>query len=243
MRGCPTPCGVPAESSDGPVKLETIIAHWTYCYHVTAVVNLQSLRRSPILLPAATLFRRMDRSDLLNVRRTHDVGLRLQGQEILVRNQAPLDPDSIDVGSTETLEDYVTCLNAHVFFWPGTASGPTLDGVRMLQRTAGVTSAIIRVPSRSLLEANDRSLIDVSTCNTGASWVVEGKKSRRGLGVFQRAECFADLPSRIAEISFRGPVSLPADSEWSIDFGRQWHSLFAVTDAQERTAANRWAPD
>jgi hypothetical protein len=220
---------MPAEGDHVPVNLEPIIARWTHCYHVTAVVNLQSLRRSRILLPAATLFRRMARSDLLNRRRTHDVRLRLPGQEILVRNQAPLDPDSIDVGSTETLEDYVACLNAHVFFWPGTASGPTLDGVRMFQRTAEVKSAIIRVPSRSLLEANESSLIDVSTCNTGASWVVEGKKSRRGLGVFQRAECFADSPARIAEISFRGPVSLPDNSECSTAFGREWNSLFAVT--------------
>src|SRR5688572_6497687 len=132
---------MPAQSNGIPVNLDAIIAHWTYCYHITALVNLESLRRSPILLPAATLFRTIDRSDLLNLRRTHDVRLRVQGQEILVRNQAPLNPESIDVGST-TLEDYVSCLNAHVFFWPGTASGPTLDGVRMFQRTAEVKSAI-----------------------------------------------------------------------------------------------------
>jgi hypothetical protein len=230
-------------ANDIPVNLESIIARWTYCYHVTALVNLQSIRRSPILLPAATLFRRMERSDLLSIRRAHDVRLRSQGQEILVRNQAPLDPDRIELGATETFEDYVTCLNAHVFFWPGTFSGPTLDGVRMFERTAETRSAIIRVPSRSLLEANDSSLVDVSTCNTGASWVVEGKKSRRGLGVFQRAECFADSPARIAEISFRGPVSLPEDSECSRGFGRQWHLLFAVTHGQGRATANRWAPD
>jgi hypothetical protein len=103
------------------VNPELIIARWTHCYHVTAALNLRSIRRSRILLPAETLFRRLDRRDLLSRRRTRDVRLRLQGQEILVRNQAPLDPESIDLGSTETFEDYVACLNAHVFFWPGTA--------------------------------------------------------------------------------------------------------------------------
>ena len=242
MQGCQTRCGMPAESNAVPVNLEAIIGHWTHCYHVTAVVNLQSLRRSATLLPAATLFRTTDRSDLLSLRRTHDVRLRVQGHEILVRNQAPLDPDSVEVGATETLEDYVTCLNAHVFFWPGTASGPTPDGVRMFQRTTGVTSAIVRVPSRSLLEANESSLIDVSTCNTGASWVVDGKKSQRGLDVFQHAECFTDSPARIAEISFRGPVSLPDDSECSTGLGRPWHSLFPATHEQGRGDANRWGP-
>jgi hypothetical protein len=225
------------------VNLKPIIAHWTHCYHVTAALNLQSFRRFGILFPTATLFRLTDRGDLLNRRRTHDVRLQLQGQQVLVRNQTPLDPDSINVGFTETLEDYVACLNAHVFFWPGTASGPTHDGMRMFERTAGVKSAMIRVPSRSLLEANEGSLVHVSTCNTGASWVMHGKKSQRGLYVFQRAECFAEPPERIEEISFRGPVNLPDDCECSTGFGQRWHALFVETRGGQRTvAADRRAP-
>jgi hypothetical protein len=225
------------------VNLEPIIAQWTHCYHVTAAINLQSLRCSGLLLPAATLFRLTDRGDLLNRRRTHDVLIQLRGQKVLVRNQTPLDPDSIDVGFTGTLEDYVGCLNTHVFFWPGTASGPTPDGMRMFQRKAGVKSAMLRVPSRSLLEANDGSLVHLSTCNTGASWVVDGKKSQRGLHVFQRAECFAEPPGRIEEISFRGPVNLPNDCECNTGFGERWHALFLETHSQQRTeAADGWAP-
>jgi hypothetical protein len=214
------------------VNLEPIITHWTHCYHVTAVVNLRGIRRSRVLLPAATLFRRMDQSDLLSCRRTHDVQLRFQNQEILVRNQAPLDPDHIDLGSTETFEEYVACLNTHVFFWPGTASGPTLDGVRIFRQTAGVKSAMIRVPTRSLLEANEGSIVHLSTCNTGASWVGEGKKSQRGIGVFQRAESFAEPPERIEEIMFRGSVNLPDDSECSTGIGQRWRSLFARTNGR-----------
>jgi hypothetical protein len=225
------------------VNLEPIIAHWTHCYHVTAAINLQSFRRFGILLPAATLFRLTDRGDLLKRRRTDDVRLQLQGQKVLVRNQTPLDPNSINVGPTETLEDYVACLNAHVFFWPGTASGPTHDGIRMLRRAAGVKSAMIRVPSRSLLEANEGSLVHLSTCNTGASWVVDGQRSQRGLDVFQRAECFAEPPGRIEEISFRGPVNLPDDCECSTGFGQGWHALFVETHGRQRTKAiDRWAP-
>jgi hypothetical protein len=160
----------------------------------------------------------------------HDVRLHFQNQEILVRNQAPLDPDHIEFGSAETFEEYVACLNTHVFFWPGTASGPTLDGVRMFQRTVGVKSAMIRVPTYSLFEANEGSIVHVSTCNTGASWVHEGKKSQRGIGVFQRAESFADPPERIEEIMFRGSVNLPDDSECSTGIGQRWCSLFAQTN-------------
>jgi hypothetical protein len=214
-----------------PVNLEPIATHWTHCYHVTAVVNLRGIRRSRVLQPAATLFRRTEQSHLLSCRRTHDVQLRFQNQEILVRNQAPLDPDQIDLGFRETFEEYVACLNSHVFFWPGTAAAPTLDGVRMFRRTARVKSAMIRVPTRSLLEANEGSIVHLSTCNTGASWVSEGKKSQRGIGVFQWAESFAEPPERIEEIMFRGSVNLPDDSECSIGIEKCWCLLFAQTNS------------
>jgi hypothetical protein len=101
------------------MNVESIIARWTHCYHVAAVINLPSVRRCGALLPAATLFRLSDRGDLLNCRRINNMRLQLQGLEVLVRNQIPLDPNSIDVGLTETFEAYVACLNERVFFWPG----------------------------------------------------------------------------------------------------------------------------
>ena len=232
---CPKWYGIRTEGDYTPVNLEPIIIYWTHCYHVTAVVNLRGIRHLRVLFPASTLFRKMERSELLSCRRTHDVQLRFQNQEILVRNQAPLDPDHIDLGSAEKFEEYVACLNTHVFFWPGTASGPTPDGVRMFRRTAGVKSAMIRVPSRSLMEANEGSMVHLSTCNTGASWIGEGKKSQRGIGIFQRAESFSEPPDRIQEILFRGSVNLPDDSECSTRVGQRWRSLFAQTSSQPRS--------
>jgi hypothetical protein len=222
--------------SDGSfVSLESIIERWTYCYHVTAVVNLRLIRCLRVLHPASTLFQQMNRSDLLNCRRTQDVRLEYQDQEILVRNQIPLDPDSIDLRPTERFEDYVAHLNGHVYFWPGTASGPTPDGVRMFQN-AGVESFLIRVPTRSLIEMNDRSRLYLSTCNTGASWIAEGvKKSQRGSGVFRRAESFPDSPEGVEEISFRCSVNFPDDAECSTGIGERWHSLFVQTHGQQRT--------
>ena len=139
---------------DVAVNLEPIIAHWTHCYHVTAVMNLQSIRRFGILLPAAALFGLADRGDLLRRRRTDDVRLELEGQKVLVRNQIALDPDSINIGFTETIEDHLACLNAHVFFWPGTASGPTHDGMRMFRQRAGVKSALGRCLAAGLREVS-----------------------------------------------------------------------------------------
>ena len=104
----------------------------------------------------------------------------------------------------------------------------------MFRRTAGVKSAMTRVPTRSLFEANEHSIVHLSTCNTGASRVAEGKKSQRGIGVFQRAESFAEPPERIEEIMFRGSVNFPDDSECSTGIGQRWCSLFAQTNADPR---------
>jgi hypothetical protein len=216
------------------LNLESIIGRWTHCYHVTAAINLQFIRRFGTLLPAATLFRLTDRGDLLNCRRIQDVRLRLQGLEVLVRNQIPLDPGSIDVGLKETFEGYVASLNERVFFWPGTTLGPTQDGMRMFQQTSQVNSAMIRVPSRSLFDSNEGSPIHLSTCNTGASWIVNGKKSQRGPNVFQNAGSFVEPAGRIEEISIIGSVSLPDDSEYCASFGERWRSLFEAPKDQRR---------
>jgi hypothetical protein len=208
------------------VNLKSVVDHWTYCYHVTAAINLTGIRISRVLFPAATLFCKMGRYDLLSLRRKHDFQLRFQNNEILVRNQTSLDPDHIDFGWTETIEQYIACLNTHVFFWPGVASGPTLDGDRMFRRT-GVKSVMIRVSTRSLLDTNGNSMVYLSSCNTGASWIgKDGKKSQRGIDVFQRAEAFSEPLEKIEEVLFRGPVYLPDDSECSISIGPRWFSLF-----------------
>jgi hypothetical protein len=208
------------------LNLQSIVDRWTHCYHVTATMNLRSICHLGLLLPATTLFRLTNREDLLNGRRTQDVRLQLRGLQVLVRNQIPLDPDSIDVCLPETFESYVACLNERVFFWPGTASGPTEDGVKMFQPTFGVNSAIIRIPSCSLFESNAGTLPHLSTCNTGAVWIMNGEKSRRGGCVFQNLASFEDSPGKIEEISIVGPVNLPDDSEYSPRFGESWRSLF-----------------
>ena len=229
--------GKQPESDDCSVSLESIIARWTYCYHITAVVNLRVIRRLRILHPATMLFQQARRDDLLSCRRTQDVHIAYQDQTILVRNQAPLDPDRIDLRSAESFGDYVARLNRHVFFWPGTASCPTPDGVRMF-RNAGVRSILIRVPTRSLMQANDRAQVYLSTCNSGTSWIVEGgKKSQRGSDVFHQAECFTGLPERVEEIAFSCSVTFPDDSECSAGLGQPWRSLFAHTNDQQRTDA------
>lgn len=151
---------------------------------------------------------------------------RIEGQRILIRNQLPLDPYSIDLGATVTLAEYVAYLNSFVYFWPGTALGPRENGVRMFERTNGAVSVVIRVSTRSLIDVNRDSLTYVATCNTGAAWTEQGKRSRRGPEVFQSIERFSEQPASIHEICFAGEVRLPEDVEYGTNPEGRWSPFF-----------------
>ncbi len=206
-------------------RLEHVCALWTYCYHVTAAINRASIRESRTLFPAASLFERAGQGSLSEQRRTEDVLLGINGSRVLIRNQRSLDPASLDLGASGTLEEYVAYLNRHVCFWPGTASGPTDDGIQMLRRTNTARSMVIRAPTRSLFKTNRASLVGVSTCNAGAAWMEDGVKSRRRVGVFQNVGEYSGEPAAIVEISLASAATLPNDSEYSDSLGGQWRAL------------------
>lgn len=208
------------------MNLEQISAIWTHSYHVTSVANLVPIRQSRTLLPTQTLLDRAKRHYFLRRRRTRDVLIRVDGHQILIRNQIPLDPKSLDLGATGTLKDYVACLNSYVYFWPGTALGPNEDGVRMFERTNGKHSIMIRVLTRSLIDRNRASPMFVATCNTGVAWTVQGIKSRRGPEVFKAIDVFLEQPTSIHEICFGGNVRLPDGAEYGITPTGPWQAFF-----------------
>jgi hypothetical protein len=207
------------------MNLEELCIIWTHSYHVTSAANLVSIRQSRVLWPTHTLLKRAKKHYFLRRRRTRDIPLRVEGQQILIRNQSPLDPSSLDLGATGTLEEYVASLNSYVYFWPGTALGPREDGVRMFERTNGKRSIVIRVPTRSLLEANRASPTCVATCNTGVAWTEQGRRSRRGPEVFQPVEKFSEQPASIHEICFGNDVRLPESAEYGTNPAGPWHAF------------------
>ena len=207
------------------MELDDIVMHWTYCYHVTFETNLASICQSHILCPAQSLLKQANRHDFLRRRRARNLLLRVEGRDILIRNQYPLAPESLDLGATGTLEEYVECLNSYVYFWPGTASGPVDDGIRMFYRTNGTPSVVIRIPTCALINANQASSVYVSTCNTGAAWTAQGLRSRRSPEVFQPFDEFSERPANIQEICFAGRVCLPEQTGYSISLSGPWRTL------------------
>ena len=200
-----------------------LLHSWTHLYHVTHIGNLQSIRTRGQLLPAAAIFLEAGAQPLAMQRRTTDVVLRLDRDEVIVRNQSPLNPDALDLEGG-TLDAYVQYLNERTYFWPGTELGPVDDGVRLADVDAA--AVVIRVPSRALLEANATTPLEVSSCNSGAAWTVDGRRCRRGVDVFVPLDRFGHTAADIVEISFTHAVRLPPETRYRVAADSPWQPLF-----------------
>ena len=132
------------------MDLGNFIQTWPWLYHVTALKNLIGIQRSRRLFTTDRILRRAGRSNLLIRRREEDVEVKLAFLAVVIRNQLPLDPRSLQLDEGWSIARYVHALNSRVFFWPGTKNGPNEDGERMVNRDWVKGVAMIRVRSASL---------------------------------------------------------------------------------------------
>jgi hypothetical protein len=80
------------------IQLADLVSVWSHAYHVTCEENLTSIRSSRILRPTVTLLQRTGEVRLIRERRMKELRVLLEGQPIVIRNQLPLDPASMDLG-------------------------------------------------------------------------------------------------------------------------------------------------
>jgi hypothetical protein len=145
---------------------------------------------------------------------------------VQLRNQRALNPQALDLPLGCSLNDYVAFLDKRAYFWPGTADGPTPEGMRFLIGHAMPTEVVIRVDSKSLIEANDYAMIQVATCNTGAAWMNETGKSKRNFDLSNPLSAYQGNPNAIIEVSFWHGAALPAPTEYSSEGLRGWTRMF-----------------
>lgn len=182
-----------------------------YLYHVTARQNLAALAAERILHPAAELMRRAGRSDLLRWRRTDPVSLVADGRAYMLKDQRPLIAANADFEGC-SLEEFVEYLNAHVFFWPGSAEKPVSSGLRLRQHYESESPLVLRVRTDALLADNPGTEPLFCQFNSGAPRQQSGRRVRRGLRLFSPASDFNRRESEVVEVGFRGSVRLPSDA-------------------------------
>jgi len=105
------------------MELQKFIGSRKYLYHLTDKVNLKSilsdytLKSTTELIKASTIEKK---TAFLRTRRLKHCPITINGFEIVIRDQYPLNPVIAMKNMTEgwMFEDFVYHLNSRVFFWP-----------------------------------------------------------------------------------------------------------------------------
>jgi hypothetical protein len=200
---------------------------WPFCFHVTSKTNLPSIQATRILYASQVLLEFASLPSLVTKRRSDDVQIRVNGFDVVLRNQLPLNPTLVELDDGEHFPDYLTFLSSRVFFWPGHESGPGPDGVRMIQRTAEENQGILRIPTRSLVASNRAQPMWVSEKNAGAGWIEGGRKRRLGRAIYRRLSDTSN-DSKVVECSYSLRAMLPEDCTVSRSLAGPWSALFPL---------------
>ncbi len=192
-----------------------------YLYHITALENLSSVRRTRRLEPASALMRRAGRGDLVRWKRHVSVALAFDGASVVLKDQSQLIEENLALHRDWTFADYIEYMNDHVFFWPGTDRGPVKSGVELPYHGNGTVAVTIRMPFAGLLAANPAVEPLFCSVNSGAHRERGSRRTPRGPHLFRNALNFSRRPRDVVEVAFREAVALPAgaaylaDGEWA----------------------------
>ena len=122
--------------------------------------------------------------------------------------------------------ELIELLNSRVFLWAGTSNGLGRRGQSHFEHYEDIGSVrVIRVPQRSLLEANPMRTLEVTFCNSGSARHQNGQSVPRGRDTFQPAGQAIGQPADVKELTFLDAVALPADTTWSQTPSGPWQAL------------------
>lgn len=196
-----------------------------YLYHLTSAENLSRIRRTRALVSAASLAEQANRQDLLRTRRKEHVPVVVDGDIVVLRDQAPLHRGNMRLDDGWTFERFVKHVNGRVFFWPGDADGPIPYGERHFGRYAPENPVILRVVFSSVVAANPAASPLFSRCNSGSPRWSRGLPGNRGAMTFVEAAKAPFRAAQAVEVTFLDKVNLPHDSEYRFYANESWKSL------------------
>jgi len=178
---------------------------------------------------AAALMRAANQLDLLNVRRGDLLEINVNGDTIILRDQAPLFAGHIDFKNGWSFPRLIHSLNSRIFFWPGGNAGPIAHGQRHFDRYVQQRPAILRVRLRELITANPERPPLFCPYNSGSPRTVGGRKSPRGPRTFLPCEQFERNHRQVVEVTFEDLVVLPIDAtEVRLEPDGAWRPLSAI---------------
>lgn len=199
--------------------IEQFAALRPFLYHVTARENAGPLADTRVLQPAETLLRWAGRPELVRERRRDDLSVKAGVHRLVLKDQKPLIEANVQLPVGWEFGDLVAYLNRHVFFWPGSADGPIVQGQRLHSHYEADSPLVVRVRTASLLAANPEGIPLFAAFNTGAPRRQRGERVARGPDLFTIAADFPRRAFEVVEVVFRSQVPLPEDAEVAAESG------------------------
>ena len=178
-------------------------------FHLTAASNVEGILQEGMLHPAQRLFADAGMAGEASVRRRDHVTVDVNGRSVLIRDQAPLHAGNMALSGGMSFEDFVAFLNGHVFFWPGTSTGPISYGTRHFLRYVNEQCRVLVFSTEALAGANTALSPLFSSYNSGSPRCFSGLRSPRSANTFLPAGEYAHTPSSVVEVVFRGSVTIP----------------------------------
>lgn len=143
------------------------------------------------------------------VRRKRDLTVEVDGEPVVLRDQAPLLEGHIRWEQGWDLSRFVTALNQRVFFWPGRCDRPSsragANGAAFLE-ISGVVAVL--VPTDGILDPGVTPKVELSRYNTGGPRTTAGVKSPRGDSTFVSLGAWQGPPSLVREVAVAGSLDL-----------------------------------
>lgn len=140
---------------------------------------------------------------------------------VLIRDQKPLIDGAVEFEEGWDMKRFVQHVNQHVFFWPGTSSGPIEPGMNHFERYRAESPVILRFSTRCPDFAN----LKFSRYNSGAPRCSGGKHSPRGSRTYLPANEFPGTASKVIEVVAAGEYALPISVETSSSPTGPWRPL------------------
>ena len=197
-----------------------------FAFHLTALSNVDTIRSTGYLYSAQHILTASGQEQWLGIKRSAPLGVKLEGSQVLLRDQKPLHERNIAFCRGMNFEAFIRSLNAKVFFWPGDADGPIRCGRSHYERYREECPTILRIPTLELLLANPTADPLFCCCNSGSPRCYEGLPRPRGRETFLSAEDFGDRPSRVMELVFENKAALPNSTAFSTSGFSAFKPLF-----------------
>jgi hypothetical protein len=192
------------------VDIERFCNFRPFLYHLTFAESVPIIERDGVLRPAASFLSGV----VAGQRRTAHIQTLIGGRVVKIRDQKPFAEGAISFEDGWNPELFIRLLNAHVFFWPGTAAGPQKPGRAHLDRYREECPKVLRLNSTDILLDADRTPAKFSRYNSGAPRCSGGKRSPRGENTFLSASDFTGGMKQVVEVAVPSDVRLPSKIHW-----------------------------